>query len=223
MNNRIFNAIVLLIAVAMTGWFGFKSYVKHNKYDSNVQETETTVSGSQEKTDSGATINHFDHLNGTYKSVKTDPPTTELLFETYGTTATQGTFKDLEVSATFNGTDQASINVIIDVFSIYTAESTRDKHLKGEEFFNADKYGKISFSSNEIVKSEDGYRVKGDITFLGNTKSIEFPFTYKGSANGKENTEVFKGSFEFNPEKYGMESDAGDHVTVSFYTELVKQ
>ncbi len=223
MNNRVFNGIVLLIAIAMGGYFGFKAYVNSHKAKSEVTESETTVSGSQETTDSGVTLNNFDHLNGEYKSQKTDPPTTELLFETYGTTATQGTFKDLEVSASFNGSNQVELTVKIDAASIYTAETMRDDHLKGADFFNVEQFSTITFTSTETVKGESSFIAKGEITFLGNTKAIDVPFIYKGSASGKENTEVFKGTFDFNPEKYGMESDAGDKVTVSFYTELVKQ
>jgi polyisoprenoid-binding protein YceI len=222
MNNRVINVIVLLIALAYGAWFGFKSYINAHKVDSEVEKSETTVSGEQVTTESGATINKFDHLNGSYASQQTDPPTSELLFETYGTTATQGTFKDIEISATFDGTDQASITVSIDVASIYTAESMRDDHLRGEEFFNVAQFSTITFQSTEIVEGESGYVAKGDITFLGNTKSLEIPFSYSGSATGKENTEVFEGGFDFNPMDYGMESDAGDKVTISFYTELSK-
>lgn len=223
MNNRVINAVVLFIAFAFGGWFGFQSYINAHKAESEVEKSETAVSGEQETTEAGVTINKFDHLSGTYVSEKSEPPTSEILFETYGATATKGTFKDIEISATFDGTEQASISVIIDVASIYTAESTRDSHLKGEEFFNIAEYAKISYQSKSVIKGESGYIAKGDITFMGASKSLDLPFTYVGSATGKENTEVFEGTFEFNPTIYGMESDAGDKVTITFYTELKKQ
>lgn len=223
MKKKIIIGIIAAVILAGGAFLAFKLYLKYNKANSEVEKSETTINGTQEKTNSGVTLNNFDHLSGTYKSEKATPPTSEILFQTYGTTATQGTFKEIEISAEFNGINQTSIQVVIDVTSIYTAESTRDKHLKGEEFFNTDKFSKITFSSNEIIKGDTSYIAKGDISFLGNTKSLEIPFVYNGSANNKENTEVFEGRFDFNPEKYGMESDAGDNVTITFYTELKKQ
>lgn len=222
MNNRVFNTIFIFIALAYGGWFGFQSYINSHKVDSAVEKSETTVSGTQETSETGVTINNYDHLNGSYASQQTDPPTSEILFETFGATATQGTFKNTEISTTFSGSEQFSLNVNIDAASIYTAEATRDSHLQGEDFFNVASYSTITFVSNEIVKHEDGYVAKGEITFLGNTKALDIPFSYEGSAKGKENTEVFEGKFDFNPINYGLDSDAGDNVTVSFYTELTK-
>lgn len=209
MNNRIVNAIVLLLAFGMIGWFSFQSYLGSHKAESDVQKSETTK-------------NDFGLLSGEYRSVNTDPPTSEILFETFGATATQGTFKNIDITANFNG-GNSSIKVVIDVASIYTAESMRDDHLKGADFFNVESFASIIFESSVIEAKDNGFIAKGNITFLGNTNALEIPFTYNGSANGKENTEVFEGSFDFNPVKYGMESDAGDKVTVKFYTELTKQ
>lgn len=223
MNNRILNSVVLVVAFGMIGWFSFQSYLNSNKYKEEIKESDTTVNGTQEETQSGITLNNFNHLSGIYHSEKTDPITSDIVFETFGATAAKGTFKDFEITASFNESDQFELEVSIDVASIYTAESMRDDHLKGEEFFNVEKFSTITFKSNQIVKGDTSYVAKGDITFLGNTKSLDVPFIYKGSASGKENTEVFKGSFNFNPIAYGMESDAGDKVTVSFYTELLKQ
>jgi hypothetical protein len=58
---------------------------------------------------------------------------------------------------------------------------------------------------------------------LGTTQTISLPFLYNGSAVDKENVEVFEGKFEINPNNHGLGDDAGDKVTVSFYTEVVKQ
>lgn len=223
MNHRLANIFVILVIFAAGAWFGFKSYLLHNKAESQVEKSELTVSGNQETTDAGVSINTLDHLSGLYKSVKTDPPSTEVLFKTYGTTETQGTFKELEVSATFGDPDNSIIHVTIDPASVYTAESTRDKHIKGEGFFDIEKYSTIDFLSNELIKSDSSYIAKGNITFLGNTKPLDIPFKYLGSASGKENVEIFEGKFSFNPIPFGMGEDAGENVTVTFYTELLKQ
>ncbi|MCB9196531.1 MAG: YceI family protein [Flavobacteriales bacterium] len=221
MNNRIINAIVLLIAFGFVGYYGFKSYLNSNKYKSQVTEAETTVNGTQAETSSGVTLNNFNHLVGLYQSEITDPKTTDLVFKTYGTTATVGTFKDFSISANFNGTDQFDLNVTIDVSTIYTAESTRDEHLQSEEFFNVAKFNAITYSAIEIVAGDTSFIAKGNINFLGVSSPLDVPFVYVGSANGKENTEVFKGAFEFIPSNFGMVEDAGN-VSISFYTELRK-
>lgn len=224
MKKKLIIAIIALVVLAGIGFGAFKLYLHYYKAESEIQSVETASSGTQDQTASGVSINNFDHLSGTYRSHKTDPVTSEILFETYGTTATKGKFKDFEIVASFNNSNQADLNVSIDVSSIYTASEMRDDHLRSEEFFDAKKYTTITFQSNETVKGDTSYIAKGEITFLGKTKSLEVPFQYIGTAKGDNAIEVFKGKFNFNPIAYGMggDSGAGEEVTVTFETQLKK-
>ena len=64
-----------------------------------------------------------------------------------------------------------------DVTSIDTGVADRDKHLKGPDFFDADKYPEIQFSSSAIKKSGKGYKITGDLTLRGVTKRVTLDAT----------------------------------------------
>ena len=68
-----------------------------------------------------------------------------------------GVFKEMSgtVETSKPGVPTA-FNLDIDVASINTGNGVQNKHAKSSEWFDAKKYAKISFSSSEIVKNEEG-------------------------------------------------------------------
>ncbi len=64
-------------------------------------------------------------------------------------------------------------SVTIDVGSINTDVEDRDNHLKSAEFFDAEQFPEISFTSKK-VQSVDGneFEIVGDLTIRGVTKSV---------------------------------------------------
>lgn len=76
-----------------------------------------------------------------------------------------------------NGTVEFSI----DVNSINTENKDRDDHLKGDDFFNAAKYPKISFKSSSFKKvSGNKYELVGDMTIRDITKRVTFSVQNNG-------------------------------------------
>ncbi|MFI5300756.1 MAG: YceI family protein [Polyangiales bacterium] len=67
----------------------------------------------------------------------------------------------------------AKISASIDVATIDTREAQRDTHLKSADFFDVEKFPKITFESTEIVKHGDHLHVKGNLTMHGVTKAID--------------------------------------------------
>jgi polyisoprenoid-binding protein YceI len=59
----------------------------------------------------------------------------------------------------------------------------QNKHARGEEWFNAEKYPYIEFTSTKIEKTSEGYKATGKLQMHGVTKEISIPFTFtkKGS------------------------------------------
>ncbi len=55
----------------------------------------------------------------------------------------------------------ASVTFSVDVPSITTDDENRDKHLKSDDFFNAEKYPKMTFKSTSFKK------IKGNIYYAG--------------------------------------------------------
>src|SRR5690242_152078 len=68
-----------------------------------------------------------------------------------------GNFKKFTgtITSTKDDLSDAQIEITIDATSINTDNENRDKHLKGEDFFNVDKYPNILFKSTSLKKVGD--------------------------------------------------------------------
>ena len=121
----------------------------------------------------------------------------------------EGSFKK------FNGTLQsakpdfsdAKINFTVDVNSINTDNEGRDKHLKGDDFFNADQYPQMSFQGTSFRKiSGNEYELKGNLTIRNVTKPATFKVTYGGTVKDPwGNIKAgFKASGSINRFDYGL-------------------
>jgi polyisoprenoid-binding protein YceI len=64
-----------------------------------------------------------------------------------------------------------------EVASIDTGVADRDKHLRSGDFFDAADHPQIAFTSTKITKAGKGYKIKGDLTIRGVTKSITLDAT----------------------------------------------
>ena len=77
----------------------------------------------------------------------------------------------------------AKITFEADVHSVSTNSEQRDGHLKSDDFFHAEQYPKITFSSTSIEKKEDNeYILHGDLTIRGITKNVALKVEHGGSA-----------------------------------------
>jgi polyisoprenoid-binding protein YceI len=73
-----------------------------------------------------------------------------------------------------------SVDVSIDTASIDTREEQRDGHLKSVDFFEAEKYPKITFKSTGVDGSGDAFKVRGDLTIHGVTREVVLDTTFEG-------------------------------------------
>lgn len=96
----------------------------------------------------------------------------------------KGRFRKFEGTVQTPGGDfsDARIEAKIQAGSIYTGNQDRDKHLVGEEFFDASKFPEIAFKSNTVSKSagEKNYRINGDLTIKGITRTIDLTAKFEG-------------------------------------------
>ena len=86
-----------------------------------------------------------------------------------------GGFRNVEGKVTFDKEKNSIINVEakIDVSSIDTGNSKRDRHLRSPDFFDANNFPFIIFESSDVEKLENGkYIVTGLLTMRGVTKNI---------------------------------------------------
>ena len=91
-----------------------------------------------------------------------------------------GSFKTFEGTVTTEGDtfEGATAEFSLDVASIDTNQEMRDGHLKGPEFFDAEKYPKITFKSTSITNDT----LTGDLTIKGITKSVTLDLEHGGTA-----------------------------------------
>ncbi|MBM2841459.1 MAG: YceI family protein [Bacteroidetes bacterium] len=94
-----------------------------------------------------------------------------------------GFFRDFDITMVTNKDDftDANIETIIKASSIETGNERRDNHLRGDDFFDAVKFPEIKFKSTMIEKTgESAYRITGDLTIRGVTKSVVLDTKHKG-------------------------------------------
>jgi polyisoprenoid-binding protein YceI len=90
-------------------------------------------------------------------------------------TNVRGEFTKLEGQVQWDPTkpEATQIEAVIDVASINTREEKRDGHLKSPDFFDAEKFPKISFKSKSVkAKGSDELSVVGDLNIHGVTKEV---------------------------------------------------
>ena len=69
--------------------------------------------------------------------------------------------------------EAASVQASIDVASLNTREPKRDEHLRSADFFNAEAYPTLTFSSKRVAAAgEDRLQVVGDLTIAGTTREV---------------------------------------------------
>ncbi|MBD77675.1 MAG: protein yceI precursor [Crocinitomicaceae bacterium] len=123
-----------------------------------------------------------------------------------GWSTVEGEIRGMKGSLLFNENNLALsfFNVCIDPTTIFTDDEKRDNHLKDPDFFDTEKYKTICIKSSEIVKSNNGYRLKGKLTILNTTKPIEFDFT----VTSKNGVRILKGEFEVNRFDFGLAAES---------------
>jgi polyisoprenoid-binding protein YceI len=75
---------------------------------------------------------------------------------------------------------QSSVEVSIEAASIDTGIQKRDNHLRSADFFDVEKHRQITFKSQRIEKTADGFVAHGPLTMHGVTKEVAIPFTVAG-------------------------------------------
>ena len=128
----------------------------------------------------------------------------------------------------------AKITFECDVDSVYTNISDRDSHLKSPDFFAADDFPKITYTSTSVEKDGDDYIVTGDLTIRGITKPIVLDGSYNGNdvdmyGNTKHGFEL---SGKVNRADYGLTFNAlsgkgnamvGDEIKLIISIQMLEQ
>jgi polyisoprenoid-binding protein YceI len=143
-----------------------------------------------------------------------------------------GHFNEFDATLTTDGDslENASLEAEIEVASIDTKNEERDKHLKSDDFFNADAFPKITFNGSGI----SGDKMKGTLRIRETAKDIPLEAEISGPAvdpygQTKAGVEI-RG--EINRKEFGLNwsavTEAGnivvsDTVKLIIDTQFIKQ
>jgi polyisoprenoid-binding protein YceI len=140
---------------------------------------------------------------------------------------------DAEVSLDPANLEAAKVSARVETASINTNEEKRDGHLRSADFFDAEKYPVMTFTSTNVKRSGDDLEVTGNLKI----KDQEHAITLKGEVTGPGkdpwgNTRVgFSLSGEIDREQWGLKwnqaLEAGGvlvakKVKISLETQLIQ-
>ncbi len=92
-----------------------------------------------------------------------------------------------------NLTEGSSVEITIDTASIDTNDTSRDKHLRSGDFFDAENHPKMTFKSKKVRSAgKNKLKVDGDLTIRGITKPVTLEVDVLGFGKGYG----FRGGFE---------------------------
>lgn len=148
-----------------------------------------------------------------------------------------GGFKEFDVTLKQGKEDfsGSTFEVTVKTASINTENEARDKHLRSDDFFNAEKYPVITFTNTSFEKTgENKYKITGNLTIRDVTKPVVLDATYNGQITDPWGAQRagFKATTSINRLDYGVKwnkaIEAGgvvvsDNVDLTILVELVLQ
>lgn len=111
----------------------------------------------------------------------------------------KGQFQEFDITLNVPNNDltNASAEAVINTASVDTKNSQRDDHLRNADFFDSEKFPKITFKSTNFEKVDgEDYKLTGDLTIQDTTKSIVLNVEYGGIAADPWGNQ--KAGFSFN-------------------------
>jgi polyisoprenoid-binding protein YceI len=150
-------------------------------------------------------------------------------------TKVRGSFNEFEGAGYLDAENPAGskVELTIQAASIDTRNADRDGHLRSNDFFDMEQFPTITFASTGVEPTDEGYRVTGDLTIKGITKSVTVDFEYTGAAvDPFNNSRVgFEGSVVVNRKDWGVTWNApleaggvlvGEKVTLEFEISAIR-
>ena len=125
---------------------------------------------------------------------------------------------------------QSRVDATVQMASVDTGDSSRDEHLRTNDFFAIEQHPTMTFRSTGLEGSGDEYKLHGDLTIRGVTKPVAFDLEVGGV--GKDpwgNTKAgFTATGSISRKDFGVEWNApletggvlvGDKVTIEIDVE----
>ncbi|MCX6498876.1 MAG: YceI family protein [Arthrobacter sp.] len=114
-----------------------------------------------------------------------DPSHSEIGFSVRhaGISKVRGQFKEADATLDLaENVADSKVNATIKTASFDSGDANRDGHVRGEDFFDVEKFPEISFVSSAIVPKGDAYELVGDLTIKGVTRAVALDTELNGVA-----------------------------------------
>ena len=146
----------------------------------------------------------------------------------------RGTFNDFTGTIIYDADDitKSSMSGAINAASIDTAHQKRDKDLRGESFFEVDKYPQITFETTRVEAGGDTPILHGILTMHGVSKEVAISFRITGIADFAGKIRLgFEARLELNRQDYGISYSrlmdngglvVGNEVSIELQGEAIK-
>lgn len=170
---------------------------------------------------------------------KIDPAHSEIQFKARHLmiTTVTGYFRkfDLEVETEDEDFTQAKrVEFTAEASSIDTNSEQRDTHLRSSDFFDVEKFGQIRFSGRALEPSGSDYRLVGDLSIRGVSKSIVLNVQFTGLVVDPygQRKAGFEVQGKINRKEFGLVWNAmteagqvvvGDEIRILCEIQLIKQ
>ena len=147
-----------------------------------------------------------------------------------------GHFSKFEGTASFDPANVAGgqVAITIQTASISTDNEKRDDHLRSADFFDAETYPEITFTSTKVIPGDGKkFQIIGDLTIRGVTKPVTFDAELIGTVKDPmgSNRAGFSATTTINRQDFGVNWSraldsgglvAGDKVDINVSLELVE-
>ncbi len=164
-----------------------------------------------------------------------DPSHTSIIFgiNHLGYSFTYGRFSKVSGAFVWDDANPAGgqFQIVIDASSIDSNDTSRDEHLRGPDFFNANQFPTIAFQSTSITPMPNkpgSFNLSGNLTIHGVTRQVTIPLKKLGEGNGPFGN--YRSGFicqtSVRRSDYGMTTmlpNIGDDVAITISFEGIRQ
>ena len=121
----------------------------------------------------------------------------------FDTRGASGVIKGLKGTIMFDAANlpASSFAVSVDVNTLDTGNSLKNRHAKDDGFFDVAHYPLIQYTSSKVDKTATGFTSTGQLKIKGVSKPVVIPFTFE-KTGGEAGT--FKGHFNINREDFNL-------------------
>ena len=128
---------------------------------------------------------------------------------------------------------KSTLEVTIDTASVESGTEDRDNDLRSPNFFDVENHPQMTFRSSGVETLGDGYRVDGELTIKGVTRSVALDFEFTGGLVDPYGMQrvAFSASTEIDREDWDLTYNmaletggvmVGKQIKISIDTEAVK-